>query len=433
MIRKKQCTIGGTVSYSGIGLHTGNKTTITFKPAPPDTGVRFVRVDLPNSPAILADIDHVVDISRGTSIGQNGFKIHTVEHVLAAIAGLGIDNLYAELDGNEPPAADGSSRPFLEALKSTKIVKQEPDKKYFVVDSPISFSDNDKELFIIPYNGFKVSYTIDYPHPLVGTSFLSLEITPESFSDQISAARTFAFIDEVELLKEQGLIKGGSLETAIVIGDDAILNEEPLRFENEFVRHKILDLVGDLFLVGQPIVGHVYASKSGHGTHVELARLLRKLAKKRDQKKQASEKIMNTERIQSILPHRYPFLLIDRVLEIETNKRIVAIKNVTINEPFFLGHFPDKPIMPGVLQLEAMAQAGGLLLLNQVENPEKKLVYFTGIDRVKFRKPVVPGDQIRLVLETIRARSKFSKMIGRGYVDEKIVVEAELSAALVDR
>lgn len=429
MKREKQCTIRGTVSYSGIGLHTGNKTTITFKPAPVDTGVRFVRVDLEGAPAILADIDHVVDISRGTSIGQNGFKIHTVEHVLAAIAGLGIDNLYAELDGNEPPAADGSSLPFLQALKSVGVIQQEKEKNYFIVDAPITFSNGDKELFVIPYDGFKISYTIDYPHPLVGTRFLSLEITPDTFDKQISAARTFAFINEVEMLKQLGLIKGGSLENAIVIGDDTILNEEPLRFPDEFVRHKILDLIGDLFLVGRPIKGHVYASKSGHGTHVELARLLRKMAKEKAKK----EYEMDIERIQSILPHRYPFLLVDRVLEVEPGKRIVAIKNVTANEPFFIGHFPGKPIMPGVLQLEAMAQVGGLLLLNQLENPEDKLVFFTGIDKVKFRKPVVPGDQIRFELEAVRVRTKFTKMVGRGYVDDRVVVEAELSAALVDR
>lgn len=424
-----QRTIKGAVSYSGIGLHTGNETTITFKPAPEDTGIRFIRTDLAGSPAILADIDHVVDISRGTSIGQNGFKIHTVEHVLAAIAGLGIDNLYAELDGNEPPAADGSSRPFLECLRSAGIVEQEKKKDYFVVDSPITFSDGDKELFVIPYQGFKISYTIDYPHPLVGTRFLSLEITPDTFDHEISAARTFAFIDEVEMLKSYGLIKGGSLENAIVIGDDGILNEETLRFEDEFVRHKILDLIGDLFLVGKPILGHVYASKSGHATHVELAKRLREISKEKMRKKYE----MDVQRIQAILPHRYPFLLVDRVLEVEPGKRIVAIKNVTANEPFFIGHFPDRPIMPGVLQLEAMGQVGGLLLLNQVENPDTKLVYFTGIDNVRFRKPVVPGDQIRFELEAVRVRSRFTKMLGKGYVGDTLVVEAELSAALVDK
>ncbi len=428
MSSKNQCTIGDLISCSGIGLHTGNKTAVTFKPAPVDTGIRFIRVDLEGSPSILADVDFVLEVSQKTTIGTAEFKIHTVEHVLAAIAGLGIDNLYVELDSDELPAADGSARPFLEQFKAAQIVEQAKSKATYVIDTPLSYTDGDKIIFATPYDGFKISYTIDFPNPLVGVRFISLDIDPTVFEQEIAAARTFALINEVELLRSRGLIKGGSLENAVVVGDGKILNSEPLRFPDEFVRHKVLDLIGDLALLGRPIKGHIYASKGGHSTHVGLAKCLRE----HFNVKSKPPVHWDISAIRGILPHRYPFLLVDRVLHVEPGKRIVAIKNVTINEPFFVGHFPNRPVMPGVLQLEAMAQVGALLMLDMIDRPEDKLIYLTGLDNVRFRKPVVPGDQIRFELETIRIRSRFTKMLGRGYVDNDVVVEAELSAALLD-
>jgi len=462
---KMQRTIKKPISLSGIGLHTGNKTTITFKPAPPNTGIRFIRTDLDNSPEIIADIDHVVDISRGTSIGQNNVVVHTVEHVLAAIAGLEIDNLIVELDSNEPPVGDGSALPFVETLMKAGFQDQDSPKDYLVIEETITYSDeaNGIDIAVIPSDEFRITFMVDYKNPALGTQYTSMYSLTEEFVKEYAPARTFCFLHEVEELAEKGLIKGGSLDNAIVIidreldeaefarlkkrfnlgddvviGENGILNNKQLRFKNEPVRHKALDLIGDLALLGAPLKAHVMAARAGHAANVELVRKIRKLYEKKKitskyQKTRHKEFLLDANAIFKILPHRYPFLLVDRIIDLVPGERIVGIKNVTINEPFFNGHFPGHPIMPGVLIIEAMAQVGGIMLLNAQADPEKKLVYFMGMDNVRFRKPVRPGDQVRFELDMIKYRKAACKMAGKAFVGDDLVAEAELMAAIVDR
>jgi UDP-3-O-[3-hydroxymyristoyl] N-acetylglucosamine deacetylase/3-hydroxyacyl-[acyl-carrier-protein] dehydratase len=438
-----QRTIGRPVSYSGRGLHTGEETTVRFLPGAPNSGVVFRRVDLPGSPEIPADIDHVVQTngdSRRTTIGLGDVCVGTVEHVLAAIHGLGIDNLVIELNGSEPGEPDGSSLPIVSLLKEAGVVVQpEAMRSYFTIGKAISYSNGRSELIAIPHDGFRLSFTIDYDHPMIGNQYASFEIDEETFVREIAGARTFALQRDVDTLKQRGLIKGGSLDNAVVVGDRELLSKEPLRYPDEFVRHKILDLLGDLFLAGMPLRGHVIAVKSGHGSNVELVRRIRRCAEETKgpvlklRTRKPAERTLDINAIQRIMPHRYPLLLVDRILELEERKRVVGIKNVTVNEPYFVGHFPDHPIMPAVLIIEAMAQVGGVLLLSTVDNPEEKLVYFMGIDNAKFRKPVLPGDQIRFELELIKLRSLFCKMSGKAFVDGALVAEAELLSKIVDR
>ncbi len=461
-----QRTIKKPVSLAGIGLHTGVKTRITFKPAPVDSGIQFIRTDIPDSVPIKADIDHVVDISRGTTLAQNGSTIHTVEHVLAAVSGLRIDNIYIELDNKEPPVMDGSAKPFVDALLKAGIVEQDAEREILVIDKTITYSDPERgvDIHVLPSNDFRITFMIDYRLKSLGTQYMSFYSLEQDFVEQFAPARTFCFLHEVEELKKQGLIKGGSIDSAIVMIDrkiedselerlkklfgikgdliqkeNGILNGKKLRFSNEPVRHKILDMIGDLALLGMPIQGHFIAARSGHKSNVELVRILRKeyekkiLAKRYHQRPRRRQIFFDIESIQRILPHRYPFLLVDRIIEFQPGEKIIAIKNVTINEPFFQGHFPDKPVMPGVLTLEAMAQAGGILLLNTVDEPEKKLVYFTGLDKVRFRKQIEPGDQIVFEVELTKFRMNNAKMIGRGYIDGQPAVEAIMMAAVIDR
>jgi UDP-3-O-[3-hydroxymyristoyl] N-acetylglucosamine deacetylase/3-hydroxyacyl-[acyl-carrier-protein] dehydratase len=461
---EKQRTIRHEISLSGIGLHTGNTCTMTFKPAPPDHGIRFVRTDLPGSPSVISDIDHVVDIARGTTLQQGEAKVYTVEHVLAAFAGLQLDNMIVELDNNEPPVGDGSAKPYVDKLLEAGIVSQDADKIYLEIDTPMSYNEPDRrvDLVVTPSDDLRITFLIDYQSPALGTQYTTLQDLESEFVEEFAPARTFCFLSEVESLKKSGLIKGGGLNNAIVIydsnqgqvevdrirralnikgdafvGKTGIINDVPLRFYNEPVRHKTLDLLGDLFLIGVPFKGHVLAARSGHKANVALARKMRELYKKN---KIASRyptsrtgAFLDITNIQKIMPHRYPFLLIDRVLDLQPEKRVVAIKNVTINEPFFQGHFPGHPIMPGVLILEAMAQAGGVLLLNAVEHPETKLVYFLSIDNARFRKPVTPGDQIRFELDMISFRRNTCKMTGNAYVGDILVANAEFMAMVVDR
>jgi UDP-3-O-[3-hydroxymyristoyl] N-acetylglucosamine deacetylase/3-hydroxyacyl-[acyl-carrier-protein] dehydratase len=461
---EKQRTIKREISLSGIGLHTGNTCRMTFKPAPPDHGIRFVRTDLPGNPSVISDIDHVVDISRGTTLQQGEAKVYTVEHVLAAFAGLQLDNMIVELDSNEPPVGDGSAKPFVDKLLEAGLVSQDANKIYLEIDTPMSYSEPDRrvDLVVTPSDDLRITFLIDYPSPALGTQYTTLQDLESEFVEEFAPARTFCFLSEVESLKKSGLIKGGGLHNAIVIydsnqgqvevdrirralniegnafvGKTGIINDIPLRFYNEPVRHKTLDLLGDLFLIGVPFKGHVLAARSGHKANVELAKKMRDLYKKN---KIASRypatrtgAFLDITNIQKIMPHRYPFLLIDRVLDLEPEKRVIAIKNVTINEPFFQGHFPGHPIMPGVLILEAMAQAGGVLLLNAVEQPETKLVYFLSIDNARFRKPVTPGDQLRFELEMISFRRNTCKMTGNAFVGDTLVANAEFMAMVVDR
>lgn len=462
---KNQQTIKQPASYSGRGLHTGNKTTITFQPAPANNGIVFKRVDIPDSPIIPADVDHVIDISRGTTIGIGDVKIHTVEHVLAAISGLEIDNIICEVDGNEPPVGDGSALPFVEVLLKAGFMEQDSPRDYLIIDKTITYSDPSKgiDIVVFPSDEFRITFMVDYKNPALGTQYTSMYSLTEEFATEFAAARTFCFLHEVEMLRKAGLIRGGQLDNAVVIIDremseneleelralfeidskvtlstNGILNGKQLRYPNEPVRHKALDLIGDLALLGVPLKAHVMAARSGHAANAELVKLIRKEYKKkliRSKYKVASDKgvFLDADAIAKILPHRYPFLLVDRILDLVPQEHVVGIKNVTYNEPFFQGHFPGKPIMPGVLIIEAMAQVGGILLLNTETDPEKKLVYFTGIDNVRFRKTVTPGDLLRFEVEMTAFRRSICKMFGRAYVQDELVCEAELMAAVVDR
>ncbi len=457
-------TIKGETSYKGIGLHLGQVSTITFKPADKDSGIIFVRTDLEDKPEIPADIDHVIDISRGTTIGIKKATVATIEHVLAAIKGLNIDNIRIEVDGPEVPVADGSAIVFLELLKKVGIVEQNSERDYLEITKPISFSapaDN-VDIVIVPSDDIKVTFMVDYKQKALGTQYTTMQ-SLDDFEEDFASARTFCFLHEIIMLKESGLIKGGSLKNALVvadpdtpkddikylkemfdykdeitIGSEGLLNHTPLRYYNEFVRHKVVDLIGDIALLGVPIKGHFLAARSGHKTNVELVKKLRKLHKKQElqkiyQKKKLEEVVFDINAIQKILPHRYPFLLVDKITEFKVGESIVGIKNVTINEPFFEGHFPSHPVMPGVLIIEAMAQTGGIMLLNALDDPEKHVAYFASINNVKFRKPVNPGDTLRMELKVLSMKRGLAKMHGDTYVDNKKVCEGDFLAKIVKK
>lgn len=461
---EKQRTISREISLSGKGLHTGNGVNMTFRPAEPDSGIRFVRTDLPGNPSVIADIDHVVDISRGTTLQDGEARVHTVEHVLASFAGLQLDNMIVELDNAEPPVGDGSAKPYVDKLLEAGIIDQDVDKTYLEIDTPMSYSEPERgvDLVVAPSDDLRITFMIDYKNPALGTQYTTLQDLKSEFVEEFAPARTFCFLSEVEMLREAGLIKGGGLDNAVVIydsdrgqvevdriqkalnlkedafvGETGIINDIPLRFYNEPVRHKTLDLLGDLFLIGVPFKGHVLAARSGHKANVALARRMRELYKKKKIVNRYSSAgngvVFDINSILDIMPHRYPFLLIDRILDLEPDKRVVALKNVTINEPFFQGHFPGHPIMPGVLILEAMAQAGGVLLLNAIENPQTKVVYFMSIDNARFRKPVMPGDQLRFELEMHAFRRNTCKMSGKAFVDGVVVANADFMAMVMDR
>ena len=461
---KNQSTIKNTVSISGIGLHTGVESTATFKPAEPNSGIRFKRLDLVNCPEIIADIDHVIDISRGTTIGQNGFRIHTVEHILAAVVGLQIDNILIELTEKEPPVMDGSAQPFVEKLTAAEIVDQNVQRDELVIDQTITYSEPERgvDIHVLPSDMFRITFMTDYNFPSIGTQYTALYSLEDDFVDEFAPSRTFCFFSEIRGMKEQGLIKGGSVKNALVFldqevekgeiqklkelfkidsdifcGENGILNGVELRFPNEPVRHKALDLIGDLALLGIPIRGHIIAARSGHAANVELVKKIKKtFTKKLELKKQQRENAMEQFDIHSILqilPHRYPFLLVDRILELNPGKTVKALKNVTFNEPFFQGHFPGQPVMPGVLLLEAMAQAGGFLVLNTIPNPETKLMYFTGINQSRFKKVVKPGDQLIFEAELVKFRMGTCKISAKAMVDGEVVCSAEFLSSVVDR
>jgi len=463
---KNQRTIKKRASLKGIGLHTGVQSKITFVPAPINYGVTFIRTDLENCPQIPADIEHVVDITRGTTLGIKKIKIHTVEHVLAAIAGLQIDNLIVELSSSEPPVADGSAKPFADTLLEAGIAEQDAPKNYLEIDTPLSYSEKDRgvDIVVTPSDDLRITFMIDYKNPALGTQYTSLVNLDKEFIDEFAASRTFCFLSEVEELYKAGLIKGGALDSAIVIADSeltdekaeelrqltglkekifvgktGILNDVPLRFPNEPVRHKLVDLLGDLFLIGVPIKAHVLAARSGHAANVALAKKIRTIFEKKlltskyGTDKSKEEFLLDINAVIKAMPHRYPMLLIDRIIDVEPKKKVVAIKNVTFNEPHFMGHFPDRPVMPGVLIVEAMAQAGGFMLLNAIDEPEKKLVYFMGIDGVRFRKPVIPGDQLRFEVEMLQFRPSACRIGGKALVDGKVVAEGTFLAVVVDR
>lgn len=458
---EKQRTIKNTVSVSGKGLHTGMPATVTFKPAPVNHWYKFKRIDLPGQPEIDADVDNVKETERGTSLEQNGGKIATTEHLLAALVGLEIDNVLIEVNGPEVPIMDGSSMPFVEALEKAGAVEQEADRVYFELKEILSYEDLDKhiEMLAVPQETFRLTVMVDYNSPVLGTQHATIYKASE-FKKEVAACRTFVFLHELELLLSHNLIKGGDLDNAIVLVDrdlpaekyaylakvfnkpnlqvkgHGILNNTELKFFNEPARHKLLDMVGDLALVGMPLKAHILAARPGHSGNVAFARKLKELIKKEKLKKGGgrfnlnAEPLLNVQDIMKLLPHRPPFLLVDRIIEL-SESHVVGIKNVTMNEDFFRGHFPGNPIMPGVLQIEAMAQTGGILALKTVPDPENYLTFFMKIDNVRFRNQVVPGDTLVFHLELISpVRRGIFHMKGTAYVGDKIATEAEMMAQI---
>jgi UDP-3-O-[3-hydroxymyristoyl] N-acetylglucosamine deacetylase / 3-hydroxyacyl-[acyl-carrier-protein] dehydratase len=434
-------TVAKPIYVEGSGLHLGEACRLTFQPAPPGQGIVFVRTDIPGAESIPAVVDHVSASERQTQLGTDPNAVHTVEHVLAAVSAHGIDDLTIAMDGPEPPILDGSAKPFFDALGAAGLATLDGHPDYLSLREPVRIIDGESVYEAYPSPGLELDVTIEFEHPLIGRQSSRFGITPELFATELASARTFGFVHEVEWLRERGLIKGASLENAVVLGESELLSG-PLRWWDEFVRHKMLDCVGDLALAGAHVRARIVAHKPSHrGTVTLVKELVRmgirtngngaaSIGAKRDQRRSF---VYGIEDIMKVLPHRYPFLLVDRILEIEANKRIVGLKNVTINEPFFEGHFPGHPVMPGVLIIEAMAQVGGMLLMGSVEDAESKVVYFMSLDNVKFRKPVKPGDQIRFELDVIQIRGKVCKMHGVGKVDGELVVEADMAAMVRDK
>ena len=423
---RRRRTIAGRTSVSGVGLHLGAPCTLTFTSAKPGEGIGFVRVDRPGSARIPATAERAVLTERHTQLGEGDDALHTVEHVLAAVAGLGFDDLTIELDGPEPPVLDGSAKPFVDALHQCGVVLQDGVPVELVIREPHRVTIDDSVYEVVPASALEVDVTIDFPHPMIGKQSGSWTVTADAFTNELAPARTFGFMRDVEALREKGLIKGASLENTIALNETGLVDGS-LRWPDEFLRHKTLDVVGDLALAGRRIRGKVTAYKPSHrGTITFVRSVLTRFGRE--------AKVYGIEEIMKVLPHRYPFLLIDRIIEIEDGKRVVGIKNVTINEPFFQGHFPGDPIMPGVLIVEAMAQAGGMLLVNMVENAAQKSIYFGSISEIKFRRPVRPGDQLRLELDLLQVRGNVCRMSGVAKVDGKVVCEAaELVAMVRDR
>ncbi len=438
---ERQQTIAEEASFSGIGLHTGSLTTITFHPAPPDSGITFHRVDLPGKPAIQADIDHVVDVSRGTTIGVNGAKVHTVEHVLAAANGLGIDNLAIDLDANEIPNSDGSAGFFMDTLLNAGLVEQDAPRHHIVIDKPVFYRQDDVTLSVLPGDDLRITMTIAYDHVAIGTQYVSFTITPDTFKNEIAPARTFCFLSEVKMLQEQGLIKGGSLDSAVVIGEESILNDE-LRYPDEFVRHKILDLLGDMYLLGRRVKGHVIGVKCGHEKNVLFSKQIKKAyLNGHEPELDLSQDVvpapktgssLDVTAIMKVLPHRFPFLLVDRILSFVPGERVTGIKNVTVNEPYFQGHWPSVPVMPGVLIIEVMAQVGSVLIFGDNGQTPGKLAFFLGLERTKFRRTVGPGDQIVVDAEMIHMRHDACKIRAVAKVDNAVAAEATMTFGLMD-
>ena len=419
-----QRTIKEEVSYSGIGLHTGVKSTVVLKPAPPFSGIKLVRVDLPQKTVINAEISSVISAPRRTTLRAGNVEVHTVEHLMAALMGLGIDNLTIEVNANEIPEVDGSAAPFIEKLIKAGIQDQKEKKIRRTLARPISISEDSASIIAIPADELKISFILDYDHSFIETQFASFLITQAIFEKELSPARTFCLKTEVPELIKQGCGKGAHHGNTVVIEENTV-KDGRLRFANEFVRHKILDLMGDL-LLGQPLNAHILATRSGHRLNIAL---MRKIQKHFAEEDAPDSQVLDIEEIQEILPHRYPFLLVDKIIEMVENKAIVGIKNVTFNEPFFSGHFPGKPIMPGVLIVEAMAQTAGVLMLKKWKG-SGKLAYLAAINKVKLRHPVFPGDQLRLEIEVKRIRQEAGKVAAVARVDNRIVAEAELLFSL---
>lgn len=461
-MNNKQHTISKSVTLSGVGLHTGVLTNMTFLPAVSNHGIKFQRIDLPGQPIADADVDYVVDTSRGTTIEHNGARINTVEHVMASLVGLEIDNVLIQLDGPEPPIMDGSSIKFVEALKDAEPVEQEAHRKFFEVTEEVRFKDPDKdiELAALPLNDYRMAVMVDYNSKFLSSQHANLSHVSQ-FERGFAMCRTFCFVHELEVLYKEGLIKGGDLSNAIVIADRdyseaelahlsdvlrkpkvsiskeiGILNNTSLHFPNEMARHKLLDLMGDLALVGRPIKAQILASRPGHTSNIELAKKIKKLMLETEKNNvpiydPKQPPICSHERIYELLPHRYPFQMIDKIIYLDDNS-VVGVKNVTMNEYYFMGHFPNNPVMPGVMQIEAMAQTGGILVLSSVPDPENYWPYLVGIENCRFRRSVIPGDTVIFKCELLAPiRRGIAKMIGKAYVSGQVVCEAEMTASLV--
>lgn len=458
----KQRTIKNEISISGVGLHTGKSATLTFKPAPENHGYKFKRIDLKDSPIIEADVDNVTDTSRGTTISQNGASVSTIEHLLAAFVGMEIDNVLIEIDGPEVPILDGSSIEYTQAIEKAGIQTQSQDREYYVIQDNIHYTEADRkvEMVAMPLDGYRFTCMIDYNSPILGSQHASIS-TIDEFQKEIASSRTFCFLHELEMLVANNLIKGGDLNNAIVVVDkevskeelsslaklfnrediavarEGILNNIELRHQNEPARHKLLDMIGDLALIGMPIKGHIMAARPGHAANIAFAKKIK--AQIRKERSRKNVKVYNpnakpyydTVQIMNILPHRPPFLMIDKILEL-TQEYVVGVKNVTMNEDFFVGHFPGAPVFPGVLQIEAMAQTGGILVLNTVPDPENYLTLFLKIENARFKAQVNPGDTLIFRCDLITPiRRGIAQMKGVGMVGEKVVVEAELMAQIV--
>jgi UDP-3-O-[3-hydroxymyristoyl] N-acetylglucosamine deacetylase / 3-hydroxyacyl-[acyl-carrier-protein] dehydratase len=437
----KQRTLLREVSIKGNALHTGDAVQMTFKPAPANHGLVFKRVDLHGQPEIKPRVDLVTDLVRATTIQQGHAKVHTVEHVLSALSGCGIDNLLIEMNASEPPIMDGSAREFVKMIQQGEPVEQDAEREYFALTDTVSVSRGNSSIIALPYDGLKITCTSADDRG-IHTQHLSLTIDPDVYVTQVAASRTFTIYEDIEELIKLGKIKGGSLDCAVVIKGDKIISKEPLRFADEFVRHKILDIIGDIVLLGLPLKAHIVATRPGHALNAELTKQLlekyeawkkggRKPAKAAAPKAEiTTETTLDIRRILDTIPHRYPFVMIDRVAELAEDS-LIAIKNVTINEPFFQGHYPGNPVMPGVLQVEAMAQAAGILLLRRM-TIDGKTALFMSCDKVKWRKPVRPGDQLSIRVKLTKLRGSIACAEGECSVGGQVVSSADLMFAVVD-
>ena len=428
MEKFKQQTLAGEVTCNGIGLHSGKPVDLKLLPAPIDTGIVFIRVDLPDKPQIRAITANITSTTKATTLSENGAEVFTIEHVMAALAMTRVDNCFVEMSSPEPPVADGSAETFVQAILKAGRLSQDKERKVYKVDKPFSFYDKDRYICVLPYDGYRITFTSINPHPMLGTQVFDLECSEEQVLREIAPARTVAFVEELETLRKMGMGLGGTTENVVVFDADKILSVP--RFKDELIRHKILDVIGDLYLLGA-INAHVIAMKTGHAFNAAVAKQIAEY--REDKVKVRSENMITLDitEIQKVLPHRYPMLLVDRILELEPMKRAVGIKNISMNESQFMGHFPGNPIMPGIMLIEAMAQVGGVAMLYPQEN-RGKIAVFGKIDKVRFRRQVVPGDQLVTTAEVTKVRGSMGVINCQGRVDGELACEGEFFFAIVD-